>query len=306
MQAIKHRGFRTIPAVAGMAGALVLAAVLAGCGENAAGPENGAAATPEAIAGEIRPALAPLEGLLAAPAADNGNFTVVAAEWCRGLAEQIRRARSTYSGTENGEAALARIADELEDLIRRARDEDRWGLVLCAIDVHEQLRPGMHLMRLLRERAMLHAMRPHVVVKGFFDDNEKNQLYVFLQVTLRAGYQPWPEATVLAASTDEGSGTSSVDGGSGAVVGADGVGEGEVTAESDLAGRVAPRPLARDEVHMVQVRLNEEFYGLRLVDVVGNKRGVILEYLVDPGHFFKVLMPPREFGPRRRVVSGTN
>jgi len=277
--------------------ALVLAAVLAGCGQDAAGPQKGEAATPEALAGEIRPVLAPLEGLLAAPAADNGNFTLVDAEWCRGLAEQVRRARSTYSGTENGEAALARIADELEDLVRRARDEDRWGLVLCAIDVHEELRPGMHLMRLLRERAMLHAMRPHVVVKGFFDDNDKNELYVFLQVALRAGYQPWPEPVAVAASTDEGGGTSSVDG-------------AEVTAQTEaevevVALRQASKALERDEVHMVQVRLNEEFYGLRLVDVVGNKRGVILEYVVDPGHFFQVLMPPREFGPRRRLVSGT-
>lgn len=299
MQAISSSGFPTALRRAGVAAALVLAAVLAGCGDEAAGPGKGDAETPEAIAGQIRPVLAPLETLLTAPAADNGNFTLVDAEWRRGLAVQMRQARKTYGGTENGEAALARIADELEALIRRARDEDRWGLALCAIEIHEELRPGMHLMRLLRERAMLHAMRPHVVVKGFFDDNDKNDLYVFFKVTLRAGYQPWPEA-----ASDE-----VAPAGAGAA--ADAGGEGEATVETEareeeVAAPRAAKPLERDEVHMVQVRLKEEFYGLRLVDVVGNKRGVVLEYLADPGHFFQVLMPPREFGSRRRVVSGTN
>lgn len=243
--------------------------------------------TPEAIAEKIRPALDPLMRLAKAPTQDNGNFTYVDPDVCGNITAELKKLKSTYAATENGQAALAQIADELEEFIKRARDEDRWGVMLCAIDAHEELRPGMHLMRLLRKRAMLHAFRPHVVVKGFFDDNEHKESYVFLQVTLRKGYRVPPAAAAGDRSGDE----ESVDNGP--------AGEGEPDGETGVPV-LAGRRLEHDETHMVQVRVNEEFYGLRLVDIVGNRRGVVLEYLTDPGHFFRVMMPSRRSRTRLR------
>jgi len=267
---------------------VLLSFLLAACSQDAALPVKGDSPSPEAVADKIRPALDPLMRLAQAPPQDNGNFTYVDPDVCNSIRAEIRKAKSDYSDSENGKAALDRIASELENFIKRMRDEDRWGAVLCAIDVHEELKPGMHLMRLLRKRAAFHAMRPHVVVKGFFDDNDHNELYVFLQVTLKKGYQPWPARLVDDVQSAGESG-----------------GEEEPDAEAS-APAASGRPLERDETHMVQVRVNEEFYGLRLVEVVGNRRGVVLEYLADPGHLFRVMMPARKSRRPRQEVVGKN
>ena len=291
MQTSTPTPFTKAPAALAAATAVaiaIMAAILAGCNPDPTPPPDDSA-TPETIAAQIRPTLAPLQTLLATPSQHNGNFNLIDPEWSRSIADQLKQARDTWSSSKNGQAALDKIAGELQQLIIRAKDEDRWGLVLCAIQIHEQLRPGAQLMRLLRNRALLHAARPHVVVKGFFDDNDTNELYVFMRVTLRAGYQPHPPSAQPAAETAP-------------ETAPEGEAEGEPQADAPpVAVPPAASHLEQDEVHMVQVRLNEEFYGLRLADIVGNKRGVVLEYLADPGHFFQVMVPPRKFGPPRNT-----
>ena len=45
------------------------------------------------------------------------------------------------------------------------------------------------------------------------------------------------------------------------------------------------------EAKHVRVRKGEEFYNARLVDFVGDKKGVTLEYLKIPGSLWKVMAP---------------
>ena len=44
------------------------------------------------------------------------------------------------------------------------------------------------------------------------------------------------------------------------------------------------------EVKQVQVRAGEEFEGLRFVRIIGNRKGVLLEYLDTPGDTFQVML----------------
>ena len=46
-----------------------------------------------------------------------------------------------------------------------------------------------------------------------------------------------------------------------------------------------------NEVKKLHVRKGEEFEDLRLVDIVGDLRGVKLEYLKIPGEFFTLMQP---------------
>ncbi len=197
--------------------------------------------TPEQIAGEIRPVLAPLEAVLVddpsgqgsgeggkgakGGLAPNARSTVIS-----GLTE----ARTKHQGSENGRQALAMIAHDLESITSRARDQKRWPTVILAIDAYELLMPGSTKMNRLKERAQLHLACPKVSVKGFMDDAEKKDVYVFLELL-------WYQS---------------------------------------------------GESKSVQVKVGEEFDGLKLLDIVGDKKGVRIEYLAIPGEIFEVMKNP--------------
>jgi hypothetical protein len=149
------------------------------------------------------------------------------------MKKQISDARVKYQNTENGRQAIALITHDIEEVISKARDQQRYRLVLGMIEAYEVLAPGNTKMNRLKERALLHVNRPVVRVRGFFDDKEGNETYVFLEVQL----------------------------------------------------------MPSREIHQVKVRKGEEFYGLRFVDFVGNKKGVTLEYLAIPGTFWDVMGP---------------
>ena len=46
-----------------------------------------------------------------------------------------------------------------------------------------------------------------------------------------------------------------------------------------------------NEEKRVQVRKGEEFCGLRFIDIIGKRRGAVLEYLAVPGQTFRVMGP---------------
>ena len=211
--------------------ALLMAFLCLGCQQQAATPTPTPAAapekTPEKIKEEIMATLAPMQSVIANPAA--GGFTD---DMKKSLIEGLQKARSANQASENGKQALAMVTHELEAIISTARDQKRWRLVLCAIEAYEVMSPGTTKMNRLKERAKLYLSRPTVTVKGFVDDKDTKDTYVFLDVTLHPS----------------------------------------------------------EEVNSVQARVGEEFFGVRLLDIVGNKKGVHLEYLAIPGDTWDVMM----------------
>jgi hypothetical protein len=145
----------------------------------------------------------------------------------------LQAARAKHQITENGKQALATVTHELEELISEARDQQRWRLTLGAVEAYEVLSPGSTKMNRLKERAQLYILRPNVYVKGFFEDKESKDTYVFLDVEVKPSL----------------------------------------------------------EHKQVRVRPGDEFENCRLVDFVGDKKGVRLEYLAIPGMYWEVLGP---------------
>ncbi|MCX5758729.1 MAG: hypothetical protein NTU83_09550 [Candidatus Hydrogenedentes bacterium] len=192
--------------------------------------------TPEQIATKIRPALQPLETIVAQGKGAAG----------RGMTNEIRNkliadlkvAKQQNQGSENGKQALKMITHDLETIIQKGRDQERFGMVLAAIAGYQELEPLGVTMQRLKDRAEQEVMRPFVTVKGFFDDKATGETYVFLDVKL-------------------------------------------------VDANLQRSPVAQS----VRVRKGEEFYNCRLVDFVGDKKGVTLEYLKIPGTMWNVMVP---------------
>jgi hypothetical protein len=96
----------------------------------------------------------------------------------------VRSAKVKYDATDKGKAALNRLSDDLAATLEKAWEQERWRVVMCAIAAYEILVPGSVRMARLRERAEVRMNRPNVVVKGFFEDKAKDDVYVFVEVTL--------------------------------------------------------------------------------------------------------------------------
>ncbi|MGC9054065.1 MAG: hypothetical protein ACP5KS_09305, partial [Candidatus Hydrogenedens sp.] len=101
------------------------------------------------------------------------------------IVNYFRGIKAKYSAIENGKIAMSRIAPDIEETIRQARDKQRWALVIAGINIYDVLRPGASApdgkYARLKERAELMLSRPRVEVTGFLQ--AENDLYVFLTVT---------------------------------------------------------------------------------------------------------------------------
>ena len=145
----------------------------------------------------------------------------------------LRQAKTQYSSTPEGESALMRLGVDFRQLADQARAQGRWRLVVAAIDATTILDPQRKDLEALRARAQAYVDRPDVVIGGFMEDGEKNQVYAFLTVTLHPS----------------------------------------------------------GEEKSVHARKGDEFYGLRFVDIIGDLRGIKLEYLKIPGEFYSIMRP---------------
>jgi hypothetical protein len=206
---------------------LFLAAFVFGCGQQAAPPpppEQKAAPepSPEQIAQEIQKSLGVLQECLVSgnPPPDSSTFVPA-----------LSSAAAKHRVTDNGKAAIAKVASQLEEVIRQCKEKKRWGMVKASIDAYNALVPNSSKFNRLKEMTDLQLSKPMVKCKAFFVDHaSNNQVYAFLELTYRTG-----------------------------------------------------------EVKNVQVREGEEFESLRFVRIVGDLKGVELEYLPIPGDTFEVM-----------------
>lgn len=177
--------------------AAALTAALFGCSRTPGGksPEPAASEqSEEQILQELRQGVAPLTSVVV-PAPNvvgwGSNGTGAAANVTPEVREQVlsflRSAVEKYGSSDAGKAALNKLSDDLADTQEKAWEQERWRAVMTAIECYEIIVPGSVRMARLRQRAQVRMNRPDVVVKGFFNDRVKNDIYVFVEVTLHPG-----------------------------------------------------------------------------------------------------------------------
>jgi hypothetical protein len=211
---------------------VVLIAVVAALGCKQAPPPAPKEAPPpkptaSEIAQEFRAAMAPLNDSLI-------NLTPCSPAMRDAVAGAMTAVRSKHQSSDNADnlrGAVNQISSEVDDMVKKAREAKRWGLVLGALGAYDVVQPGNTKYDRLKEQANLQINKPAVEVNGFFTDNADNQIYVFLKVT------------------------------------------DPTTGKSEVQ----------------KVREGEEFSGFRLVKIVGQQKGVTLEYLRIPGEQYDVM-----------------
>ncbi|HOZ47345.1 MAG TPA: hypothetical protein PLO37_18980 [Candidatus Hydrogenedentes bacterium] len=160
-------------------------------------------------------------------------------EWQPGarvdLLDKLKAAKAKHSAIYNGEVALSQLAREIEGVLDQAKEKKMWPLVCTSCEAYDILDPGNTKTKRYMDRAILELKRPKVKVKGFFQDEQNNDVYVFLDITL----------------------------------------------------------FGQKEAQTLRVRQGEEFldppYTLRMRSIIGNNKGVRLEYLAIEGDSFDVL-----------------
>ncbi|MDQ1256758.1 MAG: hypothetical protein QG656_1358 [Candidatus Hydrogenedentes bacterium] len=183
--------------------------------------------TPEEIYNEIRPTIQPYVDVI------NGGQP--APGYSATVLDGLKNAKNKHSPADNGKMALARLTRDVEDIIKVARENKFWKIVLGACECYEVLEPGNVRTQRYIDEANLQLARPKVKIKGFFDDKETKDIYVFVDAEIR------------------------------------GV----------------------DEIKQFRIREGEEFldppHTLRFVEILGNNKGIRLEYLAIEGDTFDVM-----------------
>ncbi len=132
----------------------------------------------EEVYDHVRPEIEPFEhavkqGAQSLPAGRKGR-----------MVEALASVMDIYKGTENGRRAMARIADEVRQLIRDARDADNWELVDQGTDIFGVFRRDELFMSFYSDLAEVRLNVPKVKLHGFFEDQEKDQTYAFVEVRI--------------------------------------------------------------------------------------------------------------------------
>jgi hypothetical protein len=183
--------------------------------------------TPDEIYNEIRPTIQPYVDVI------NGGQP--APGYAPAVLDGLRTAKNRHMTTDNGKMALSRLTRDVEDVIKVARENKFWKIVLGTCECYEVLEPGNVRTQRYIDEANLQLSRPKVKIKGFFDDKETKDIYVFIDAEIRG----------------------------------------------------------IDEVKQFRIREGEEFldppHTLRFVEILGNNKGIRLEYLAIEGDTFDVM-----------------
>lgn len=166
--------------------ALLLFAGLQGCkGESwfskkepEAPPTFGATNKAEVMA-ELEPIIAPLKAVVYPRDENKPGISDDMRQW---VLTALRDAQTNYGEKDFGREALRDTAEEIRLLAKEAAAQERWRLVETAIDAYEILGLESATLARLDERAKIMVAQPKVVVKGFLDDLEKKDIYVFLEL----------------------------------------------------------------------------------------------------------------------------
>lgn len=123
--------------------------------------------------------LKPVIDVLSRPVNAGGALTM--AEVTK-VTEDLRGARSELAAKDNGRQALSKFQTDIEDLVKKGRNQQCWLAVKGCCMSYSILQPGNDRYAKLELRADLMLKRPVVTVKGFFQVGDGKELYAFLDV----------------------------------------------------------------------------------------------------------------------------
>lgn len=131
--------------------------------------------TKEEVLSEIRPYLTPIKTTLAGGPviSETERYTMLS---------NLRDAIMRYGDKTFGREAFHELGWEAQELAKQAADVERYRLVLICIDVAELVATDSHLLKRLGAKADIMLDMPTARVKGFLDDVEKKQTYVFIEL----------------------------------------------------------------------------------------------------------------------------
>ncbi len=139
-------------------------------------PEPQGPQTKEEVMAEIRPVIQPLLN------AKTPGAPGVSDEQRNQIMTGLRNAIVAHGDKDFGKAALRDAAYEIIEVAKVASAAERYRLVLMCIDVVELLSVESQLLKRLGAKADVMMEKPVVHVKGFMEDHEKKEMYVFLDI----------------------------------------------------------------------------------------------------------------------------
>ncbi len=129
----------------------------------------------------VLPALAPIEAVLAQPAGKGGLSEAARSS----VMMQLRDAVSQYGNQPFGREALRDVGYRIADMGKQASTQERWRVALACVDAFDILQMESMSVSRLGERAKTMMDQPTIRVRGFLEDKEKGDLYVFLELVNR-------------------------------------------------------------------------------------------------------------------------
>ena len=98
------------------------------------------------------------------------------------MMSSLRDAVMRYESTAFGKQALNDLGYEVQEIAKQASAIEKYRLVLICVDTSELLAVEGQLLQRLGKKADVMLDKPTVRVKGFIDDVEKKQTYIFIEM----------------------------------------------------------------------------------------------------------------------------
>mgnify|MGYP000994327100 CR=1 FL=1 len=137
--------------------------------------------TKEEVMNLVLPALSPIQAVLAQPKGvgglDEGSRIY--------MMNQLSDAVSKYGSQPFGREALREVGYRIADLGKQASAQERWRVALACVDAFDILQMESLTVARLEGKAKTMMEQPLIRVRGFLEDKEKNDLYVFLELVNR-------------------------------------------------------------------------------------------------------------------------
>ncbi len=168
--------------------AMALSVLAMGCDKSfwqkASQPPQPAAPTKAEIQAKVKPIIEPFKQILNSPQPEDQ--VPLPVETRNQVINGLRDAQMQYGQYEQGQETLREIGDEIAEIAKRARGQERWLLVEACIDAYELLNLHSEVLSRLDDHAKLMIAKPKVEVKGFLEDKQTNAINIFVQTTDRS------------------------------------------------------------------------------------------------------------------------
>ncbi len=210
--------------------------------------------SPEQIAGEINGKITPLLMQIPTPMLKQQ------------LVSTISALKNQHNATENGKKALSMVRGQLEGQIKPTFDAAQFDRTLVLCDAVDAFQAGAPTAQRYRERALIEFNKPKVAIQAWATDENAKKTFVFLRIVLPETAQADVNSDGLVTYDElhailkdlEPSEFRRMD----------------LNGDGSLSANEVQFPMVKD----IRVQEGEEFYGLKLVEIIGKQLGITLEY----------------------------